>query len=110
VLLVYGGKDLAHVPWSELNWITWINLVQVVFCSGVLAFVCFYEGVRQIGTGRATMYQFFVPILATFFGILILKQLPTLFQVGGLCVVISGVWMASVARNRAANRLAQVVE
>ena len=110
VLLIYGGKDLLHVPWSNLTWVTWINLAQVVFLSGVLAFVCFYEGVKQIGPGRATTYQYFVPILATFFGILILKQSPTPFQVLGLAVVISGVWLASVARNRASNQYAQAVE
>ncbi len=110
ILLIYGGPDLLKVPWHEFTWVTWTNLAQVVFCSGVLAFVCFYEGVRKIGTGRATMYQFFVPILATFFGILILKQTPSTLQVLGLVVVISGVWVASIARNRTARLVGDTAE
>ncbi len=110
LLAIYGGRDLLKVHWSELTFVTWLNIAQVAFCSGALAFICFYEGVRQIGTARATMYQFFVPIVATFFGMLILHDTPKLMQIVGLAVVISGVRLAAVARQKAASSLAKAVE
>ena len=102
VLAVYGGRDAAQVDWSALSIGGWLNLAQVVVLSGVVAFIGFYKGVREVGPAIATRYQFFVPVLAAIFSWLILKRPLSAIQWFGVSVVIAGVAATVYARGKAA--------
>ena len=106
ILIPYGLMPTLQVPWSELTSQTWWMLIHVVFGAGFIGFLGFYEGVKSKGPSAAMMYQFFVPIVATFFGYILLRQSLSVWQAVGLSIVIFGVTVASRARYLAASRLA----
>jgi drug/metabolite transporter (DMT)-like permease len=74
---------------------------QIAVVSGVIAFACFYAGLRQIGAGSATLYQYFVPPLAALFSWIIMKKPLGPLQFMGLAVVLTGVVLAPKAREAA---------
>jgi drug/metabolite transporter (DMT)-like permease len=100
LLIPYGLSDFGKVWWRYVEPVTWAALFHVVFLAGVVGFLGFYRGVKQIGASATMLYQFLVPPLATTFGFVILRQVPTVGQGIGFAIVIAGVWYATVARQR----------
>jgi len=101
VMLAYGLVPSLHENWGAVSSYTWLLIFHVAAISGVLAFLCFYRGVQDIGASAASLYQFLTPVSAMIFAMAIEKEAPTLYQLGGLCIVLVGVGYASRARTLA---------
>lgn len=99
-LLPYGIVSFFHTDFLHLSLMAWTMFAQISVLSGVVAFACFYEGIRQVGAAQATMHQFFVPIFAALFAALLMHQHMAISQWLGMVVVLCGVSIASVARMR----------
>ncbi len=97
-LLPYGLLPTLAVPWGGLSATAWLIILHISVISGVIGFVGFFEGVRQIGAGRAMLYQYFVPPIAALFAWLLLGTPLTVQQGLGLIVVTAGVVLANRAR------------
>lgn len=98
ILLVYGLAATLAVPWSDFTWVGWAMLAHITLLAGVVGFLGFFAGVRQVGSSGAMLYQFLVPPIAAFFAWALLKQ-PLLPQQGvGLVVVLAGVWWSTRSR------------
>jgi drug/metabolite transporter (DMT)-like permease len=104
VMLLYGLSPALHTNYAAISPLGWGMFAQVTLLSGVIAFVCFYIGIHQIGPSRATMYQFFIPPMAAIFQWLIYGRALAPLQWLGLAVLMSGVIYTSQARARAARQ------
>lgn len=102
ILLVYGLTATFAVPWSQVTWLGWVMLGHITLLAGVVGFLGFFVGVRQVGSSGAMLYQFLVPPIAAFFAWLLLKQELLPLQGVGLAVVLAGVWWSTRSRMGAA--------
>ncbi len=100
LLLIYGLLPMLQTPWSELTTTTWLSFLHVALLAGVVGFIGFYAGVRQIGSGNAMLYQYFVTPMAAFFAWLVLGQSLAPMQSVGLAVVIVGVVWSTRSRKQ----------
>jgi drug/metabolite transporter (DMT)-like permease len=98
ILLIYGAVPTLHQDFGAVSAYGWLMFGHVTLLSGVLSFVCFYEGVRQIGPSASTTYQFMVPIFAALFAALFLGDKLQPLQFLGMLVVLGGVALATAAR------------
>jgi drug/metabolite transporter (DMT)-like permease len=98
VMLAYGLMPSLHENWGAVTAYDWLMFSHVAVISGVVAFLCFYQGVRQVGSTGATLYQFLVPAAAMLSSVLIEGYVPRMLQILGLIVVLAGVGYASRAR------------
>lgn len=101
LLLPYALPAVLHTDYAHISLVGWTMFGQIAVVSGVIAFACFYAGLHQIGPGRATLYQYFVPPTAALFSWLILHKPLGPLQFAGLGVVLTGVFLASRARQAA---------
>ncbi len=101
VMLAYGLVPSLRQNWTGVTLYSWTMLFHIAVLSGVVAFLCFYQGVKDIGGTAATLYQFLVPVAAMIFGLLIRGTIPTILQLIGFAVVILGVWYGTRARSLA---------
>ncbi len=101
LLLLYGLWPALQTPWSSFSTVTWLSFLHVCLLAGVVGFIGFYAGVKQIGSGNAMLYQYFVTPLAAFFAWLVLGQPPAPLQAAGLVVVVVGVIWSSSSRAKA---------
>jgi drug/metabolite transporter (DMT)-like permease len=100
LLIPYGALATSQTRWAELTTTTWANLVQITFGSGLIAFVCFYMGVKSVGPAIATRYQFFVPVIAAGISWIVFGRSLVGIQWLGIAGVIGGVAVTSFARFR----------
>jgi drug/metabolite transporter (DMT)-like permease len=69
-----------------------------------LAFVIFYKLINEIGAGRASLVSYLAPGVALFYGAVFRDEAITVAAVGGLALILGGVYIAS--RRKAAARVA----
>ncbi|HVL39457.1 MAG TPA: DMT family transporter, partial [Fimbriimonadaceae bacterium] len=102
ILLPYGLADSLSLDYGAFRLDTWMMFAHVVVMAGLVGFIGFFEGVRQIGGPAAMLYQYFVPPIAALFAWLILGTHLLPLQLIGLGVVFLGVASAQRARTRSA--------
>lgn len=100
VLIPYGLTDSLNVNWQALSPVAVGMFCHVVLLAGIVGFIGFYAGVRQVGSAGAMLYQYFVPPIAALSAWIVLgtKFLP--LQGVGLLVVLFGVGWSSNARRQ----------
>ena len=90
---------MEGMPWQVpgYSWSDWGNLAYLGIFGTVLGFVWYYDGIREIGTSRASLFINFVPICAIFLAHFILDETltPSLFV--GAAMVIAGVTINQLA-------------
>ncbi|HVT14158.1 MAG TPA: DMT family transporter [Fimbriimonadaceae bacterium] len=101
VMLAYGLFPALRQDWRSVHLYGWAMFFHIAIISGVVAFLCFYQGVRQVGATGATLYQFLVPIAAMGFSLLVQHTHLTLHQLAGFLIVLAGVGYALRARSMA---------
>jgi len=87
--------DLATIgSWSITDW---FSLFYLGFFGTVLGFLWYYEGIREIGPMKASVFINFVPISAIIFAWFLLDEpiTPSLFT--GAILVISGVYSTNAS-------------
>ncbi len=99
-LLPYGLPDLLTMNYAHVSMTGWAMMGYFAFLAGVLGFILFYRGVREVGAAGAMLYQYLVAPIAALSGFLIMKAPFHLMQFVGLLVVLAGVTLANLARQK----------
>jgi drug/metabolite transporter (DMT)-like permease len=90
-----GWGPLFHAPVQAIGAIAYLAVVGTV-----LAFVAFYEGVRMIGSARASSFALLVPVFGVLSAVLVLHEsLRPSLAIGG-AVVLAGLWLAESGSGR----------
>jgi drug/metabolite transporter (DMT)-like permease len=88
-----GWAPLGRAPASA-----WGGIAYLSVGGTVLGFVAFYEGVRLIGSARASSFALLVPIFGVLSSVLVLGEpLRAGLAVGGV-LVLAGLWLAESGR------------
>lgn len=109
-LLPFGGADALRFDYGSMRLVDWLMLAHVSWLAGVLAFIGFFVGVKQIGAGPALVYQYLVPGLAVWFGWLVLGQGLAPLQFLGFAIVLGGVAWAQASAHKKARSAEQCLE
>ncbi len=98
VLVPYAITDVMATKWHMLTPLSWGMFAHVTVMAGIVGFVGFYSGVKQIGSGAAMLYQYFVPPIAAFSAFLALGTPFLPLQGIGFAIIVFGVAWATKAR------------
>ena len=110
VIVPYGLRATVSAPWSHFSAATILSTAHVGLLAGAVGFSCFFAGVKDVGSTGAILYQYGVPLLATFFAWLLLGQGMGVLQFCGMLVVFVGVAVAWRSRESQATNDAMTVE
>jgi drug/metabolite transporter (DMT)-like permease len=69
-------------------------LLALGFFGTSFAYALFYQVVRKAGATTAASVTYVVPIIATFLGIVVLKETLSWYEPVGAAIVLAGVWLA----------------
>jgi drug/metabolite transporter (DMT)-like permease len=98
VLLLIGLPDLARTDIVALPLAVWGAVFYAGALSVGLAYLIWYNAVRQIGNARTGVFSNLVPAVAMVVAWLWLNEVPTPGQLLGATVIIGGVTLAQQRR------------
>ncbi|MFZ5814649.1 MAG: DMT family transporter [Bacillota bacterium] len=90
----YPGSSGYSLPF-------WGNILYLGWAATVAGFFLFNRGVTRLGASRAAVFINLVPVFSVALAALFLGERPTILQVTGMLVVLSGVYLAGTATPQA---------
>lgn len=93
LLLPVALLDIAQFDPSTVAPLSWGSLAFSVVLAGVFGFVGWYEGVKQLGVARASVYSYLIPVFGVVSSTLLLNDGLSSVQLISAGVVLFGVVM-----------------
>jgi drug/metabolite transporter (DMT)-like permease len=97
VSVAVGLPALRSTTWPALPAGAYGALFYSTVGAMVIAYLIWYQGVKTIGPTRTSMYANLQPVLAMLVAWIALRELPTMWQVGGGVSITSGLLLARTA-------------
>jgi drug/metabolite transporter (DMT)-like permease len=89
-LLLISAPAIASTDWSAVTVRVWSAIIFSGLGALVVAYLCWYRGVRVLGPTRTSMYGNLQPVVAVLFAWVLLHEIPTLMQGLGAASIITG--------------------
>ena len=106
--IIYGAlfflpfflKDLGTISWSAMTPASLGALAFLVIFATLTAFVCYNFALTKIPASKAAMFINGIPLVAVVVSALVLKETITFIQIAGGLVIISGVTLANLDKQK----------
>lgn len=99
-LVLMGVPSLQAAPLGEVELTGWFGVAYAGLLAIALAYVLWYRGVQRIGSSRTAAYQNLAPIVALAVAWIWLAEVPGRLQLLGAAVVIAGLTLARLGKER----------
>ena len=97
VAVLVGIPALMAVEWSAISARVWVSLFYSCLIAMVVAYLLYYRGLRVLGPTRTSMYANLQPIIAMLVAWGMLREQPTLPQLSGAGLIVSGLLITRYA-------------
>jgi drug/metabolite transporter (DMT)-like permease len=101
LLLPLGLPGMFSQPWSAISGPSWSALAFAAFIAGGVAYVFWYQGVKELGVTRTMVYHYLMPFAAVLFAAVVLGEKITLLQIIGGSAVLLGVYLVQTKNSKA---------
>ncbi len=88
-------RDIPHVHAASFTPEVWAGLVFLGVFGTAVAFVWYYEGIRQLGAARTVVFNNLVPIFGVLLGWLILGEALSVSLLVGGVMAVGGVFLVN---------------
>lgn len=93
LLLPVSLNGLINQPWSAISLLSWAAMAFAAFIAAGVAYVFWYQGVKNIGVTRTMVYHYLMPFAAVLFAAFALGERITILQCIGGAGILSGVYL-----------------
>ncbi len=93
-LLLLGGEGLLDLDWGGLTSRAWIGVGYATFLAIVVAYILWNNAVRVVGSGRTSIFNSMIPLVAMLVAWPLLGEHPRPVQIGGAVLIVSGVLLS----------------
>lgn len=95
---------LPSLPKAEIfhsvDWMPWVCVVFVLLCPTFLSYFLINPAEKLIGSELVSMYQYFVPVVATVASVIMKVATISWIQIVAMVVIIAGMAMTDIAKRR----------
>lgn len=95
LMLCAVAWGLVPGAWSLPSAEQWLSLFYLGAIGSALAYIWYYDGIRQIGATRSGVFIALNPLTAVLFGVLLLHEQLTLQIVLGGALAIAGIYLCN---------------
>jgi drug/metabolite transporter (DMT)-like permease len=85
--------QLPTVTISELNPNNLLAILYLAVVASFIAYICYWTAVKNIGASNTGIFELATPIIGVSLAFLFLTTVPTLYQVGGLLLLVGSTYL-----------------
>jgi drug/metabolite transporter (DMT)-like permease len=85
--------QLPTVTISELNPHNLLAILYLAVVASFIAYLCYWTAVKNIGASNSGIFELATPIIGVSLAFLFLTTVPTLYQVGGLLMLVGSTYL-----------------
>ena len=85
--------QLPTVTISELNPHNLLAILYLAVVASFIAYLCYWTAVKKIGASNSGIFELATPIIGVSLAFLFLTTVPTLYQVGGLLMLVGSTYL-----------------
>ena len=85
--------QLPTVTISELNPHNLLAILYLAVVASFIAYLCYWTAVKNIGASNSGIFELSTPIIGVSLAFLFLTIVPTLYQVGGLLMLVGSTYL-----------------
>ena len=97
-LMAVAVRELPTLQASAFTAEVWLSLAFLGFMGTALAFVWYYEGIRQLGAARTVVFNNLVPVFAVLISWLVLNEPVNPSLIAGGAMALGGVFLVNRVR------------
>ena len=95
----FGVKELPLVDWSALPLKAYLSILYVIIGSTVVAYLCNLYALKNLNASTVSTYIYMQPLFATFFAIILGKDIPNFLHLLAAILIFTGVYLVSKPSN-----------
>ena len=95
LLFPAAAYDLVAQPPARISLDTWLKAAYMGAGAGALGYVLYNRALRSLQASQVTNFLNLIPLVGVVSSVLFLGEKPTLPQVVGGALVLSGVWLST---------------
>lgn len=106
--LLLGIISLFENRWDavlRMSVQAWAEMLFMIICSSVIAFLLWNHGIKQIGASKSSIYMNLVPIFTTLIAVGLYGSSITFIQIIGMIMVIIGVYSVTFHQHMKQKRM-----
>jgi drug/metabolite transporter (DMT)-like permease len=100
LLLLWSAPELAETDFTALSGGFWLSVAYLVVGPTAVAYVLYYRGVRDVGSSRAAVMMFLVPVIGSACSMGLLGERIAPLQGLGAVVMLAGAALAAQLQPR----------
>lgn len=97
-LVALASPGLVRLQWRAIDAGEWFAVLYAGLLALVVAYLLYYRGVRVLGPTKTAMYSNLQPLIALAFAWVALHEQPTVWQLAGAALVMTGLLVSRTAR------------
>lgn len=92
-LLPLAIQQASHLNWGAVGVLGWLGLAYTVLISSIAAYIVFFWALAHVSASRLAAFTYIETPLATFLGVIMLREKLTGGLLIGGCLILAGVYL-----------------
>ncbi len=101
MILPFGWREFAEVPWELYNAAAYINLILIVIGGTFLAYILNVYGIKILGASMAGTYIYSQPVFAALIAVLFLGEELAVYKIIAAVFIFTGVYLSNKSNSNA---------
>ncbi|MBU9721374.1 DMT family transporter [Bacillus alkalicola] len=98
MLMPFAVMDLTWEQVTSASALTWGSILHMSVIVSVVSFIMYYQGIKMIGAGKASIFINFMPLSAVILAIVLLGEPLLPIHILGAILVLTGVTVGTRAK------------
>lgn len=101
LLLPFYAWEVAALGGFALNVPNFLTLAYIGLIPSVVAYICWNQGVAQIGANKAGLFNYLIPVFTVGLAVLLLGEVVHVYHAAGAILAVIGIYLTTAARRPA---------
>jgi drug/metabolite transporter (DMT)-like permease len=83
------------IPLVAIPWQSWAAIAYLAIFGSVISFIAYIYALQHLPTEQVSLYAYINPVVAVFFGWVLLNEPLSIYMIAGVLITLSGIYLVN---------------